>query len=280
MKKVALIINTTKDKNLSVSLSVCRKLIELGLTVYVENELFYALEKAGNALIPYEDFPNDAELIIVVGGDGSVIDASNRAVENDIPIIAVNLGKVGYLSEIDPENINALDKLADGEYNVEHKMLLVTDKCRDRFAVNDVVITRKGSLGVGCFKVEDSLGNSVKYRADGLIVSTPQGSTAYSLSAGGPIVAHNVDSILLTPVAPHSFFNRSVLFNALDVLKITNIGDGDMSISIDGRCIGILSEGASCSVSKADKRLKMITFSENKMFSRLFKKMRILEDIT
>ena len=149
------------------------------------------------------------------------------------------------------------------------------NKC-DRYAVNDVVISREAMLSIADIKIEDSIGNVVKFRADGVILSTPQGSTAYSFSTGGPIVAHNVESILMTPVSPHSFFNRSVIFNSHDVIKATNSGEGILTVSIDGRSIGQLLPGESCSVKKSHRTIKMLTFTENSMFSSLFRKMRIL----
>ena len=109
-------------------------------------------------------------------------------------------------------------------------------------------------------------------------MATPQGSTAYSLSSGGPIVAHDVDGILLTAVSPHSFFNRSVMFNSSEVIKITNLGMDPIHISIDGRCRGNLDTNEYCTVFKSEKKIKMLAFEKNAMFSKLFKKMRILED--
>ena len=148
-----------------------------------------------------------------------------------------------------------------------------------RYAVNDVAISRDGFLHIADLKIEDSIGNAVKLRADGVILSTPQGSTAYSFSSGGPIVAHDVESILLTPISSHSFFNRSVLFNSSDVIRVTNIGELSLNVSVDGRFVGALSSGESCEIKKAQSVFKILTFTKNSMFSSLFKKMRILGDI-
>ena len=148
-----------------------------------------------------------------------------------------------------------------------------------RYAVNDVVISHDSYLGIADFKIENTRGESVKYRADGIILSTPSGSTAYSLSAGGPVVSPYLDSILVTPVSPHSFFNRSILFNSKEKISVMNTGDSDLNVSIDGRRIAALSRGEECTISVADKRLKMLTFSSDNMFATLFKKMRIMEDV-
>ena len=280
MKNVVIIPNVNKDIGLEVTRSVIDRLSKLNINSYIESVI-------GNDDIVkatyYSEFPHSADLIIVIGGDGSVIDASKYAILYDIPIIGVNLGEVGYLSELEPNNLEMLDLILEGKYYVREKMLLSIRKedgeYSDKLAVNDVVASHSSSLGISDFIMEDSLGNSMKYRADGIILSTPQGSTAYSLSAGGPVVAHDVDGILVSAVCPHSFFNRSVLFNASEVIKVTNIGDDSMDISIDGRYYDKLTKNESCYIKKADKKIKMLEFSQNSMFLGLFSKMKILEDV-
>ena len=284
MKKVVIIPNTKKDKELAVSSAVARKLRDIGMSVLV-HRTYSSFFDVGTVEF-YEEFPHSADLIAVIGGDGSVIEASNYAVQNDIPRVGINLGKVGYLSEIEPDNLSVLEGLADGEYQIDEKMLLASEWCCGgeltvsyRLALNDIVISHDSYLGIADFLVEDSNGDSVKYRADGIIMSTPAGSTAYSLSAGGPVISHSLDSILVTPVCPHSFFNRSILFSPNERLRVTNIGDTSLNISVDGRCLAALKRDDACSVFVADKKLKMLTFKKSNMFSTLFKKMRILEDV-
>ena len=280
MKKIVIIPNANKDKGFSVTDAVADKLLSLDFCVYVSADVGYAKDGV-NA---YDEFPDKVGLMVVVGGDGSVIDASSIAVEKNIPILGVNLGRMGYLTEVEVDGLSILDNLASGDYCITEKMLLEvcsqdSETAYERCAVNDVTIARDSFLHIADIKIEDSLENAVKLRADGVIVSTPQGSTAYSFSAGGPVLAHDVESILLTPVSPHSFFNRSVIFNSSDVIKVTNDGELPLSISVDGRCVGSLVSGASCRVKKAQKTVKILTFTQNSMFSSLFKKMRILGDI-
>ena len=284
MKNAVVIPNSHKDLGYRVTRLVSEKLSSLGISAFISRDEFVG---EGCDINYYDEFPAFADLIIVIGGDGSIIDGSKYAVKYGIPILGVNLGKVGYLSEVEPNSLDALGQLISGEYTVEERMLIEVVKApldnsamlSDRYAVNDVVISHDSYLGLADIRLEDSFGNSIKYRADGLILSTPQGSTAYSLSAGGPIVAHNVDSILVTPVCAHSFFNRSVLFSADEHIKVTNIGKGVLNISIDGRCLSSLGENEECTIERAAKRIKMLSFSNNRMFSNLFKKMKMLEDM-
>ena len=266
-----------------VTKSISEKLLSLGAAVYVDkkyNDVF------SDSVERYVSFPDNAELIIVVGGDGSVLDASVVAIEHGIPLLGVNLGKVGYLSEVEPDNLEILSRLFTDEYSIEKKMLLtvshITDSEAtesDRLAVNDVIISHDSFLGIADFTLENGVGDSLKYRADGLILSTPAGSTAYSLSAGGPIVSHDIDSIVATPICPHSFFNRSIIFKSGEKIKVKNNSDTVLNVSVDGRYFSNIAYGQECVVKMSEKKLKVLTFSENNMFSTLFKKMRILEDI-
>ncbi len=282
MKNAVIIPNPKKDAQLRLTEALISKLNEIRIKPYINEE--YACVSSGAVL--YSEFPDFADMIFVVGGDGSVIDASKYAVLYDIPILGVNLGKVGYLSEVEPDNLDILDRITTGKYKITEKLLLSAELISDgkiekaeHLAVNDVVISHDDYFGIADFTVENALGDRVKYRADSIIISTPAGSTAYSLSAGGPIVAHNVNSMLITPVCPHSFFNRSIVFDSSEALTVRNICEQNLKISVDGRGFATMANGESCVIRAADKRLKMISFSENNMFSTLFRKMRILEDI-
>lgn len=281
MKNIVLIPNPNKDIGLSVTARLAAKLLSLGFSVYADE----GLEKI-EGVIRYGRFPDNAELVVVIGGDGSVIDASHYAIEKDIPIIGVNLGRVGYLTEIDPDNLDAFEKLLCGEYTIEEKMLLSVDitdgECTvsaEHLAVNDVVISHNNFLGICEFSLKNKNGEGVRYRADGVVIATPEGSTAYSLSAGGPIVSHELGAIVVTPVCPHSFFNRSIIFKADERITVTNLDDGVLNVCTDGRFYKELNRGQSCTVYSADRTMKMLTFNKDNMFSTLFKKMRILEDV-
>ncbi len=279
--KVIIIPNPTKDKELKVTKEICEKLESLNIAHYTDTDYFEKLSS-----VPSDGCPHDADMIIVVGGDGSVIDASGLSTSLDIPLLGVNLGKVGYLSEIEPMELHTLDRLAFGDYTVEERMLLTAEirgtdgreEISSRLAVNDVVISHDNYFGISDIKVENGRGDSVRYRADGVIVATPAGSTAYSFSAGGPIISHSLDSITVTPVCPHSLFNRSVVYDSEECISISNSGDAPLNVSMDGRLFAKLNRGELCKIKKSPKRLKIITFSENNMFSALFSKIKTLEE--
>ena len=282
MRNIVLIPNITKDKDLAVTKKVATYLSAFGASVYIDEKYNTDFGVATR----YSKVPSTAELLIVVGGDGSVIDASMIGVELEIPVLGINLGHLGYLAEVEIDEIETLSRLFSGQYEIEEKMLLSVDmiadgkiKSSERFAVNDIIISHDKFLGISDFSLTNNQGESIKYRADGIALSTPVGSTAYSLSAGGPIVGHDVDAIVATPVCPHSFFNRSIVFRSDEALKLKNNGTSSLNISVDGRFFSELKFNEECIVRASEKRLKMLTFNKNNMFSTLFGKMNRFESI-
>ena len=282
MKNIFIVTNPKKDKDYSVTRRTAEILKAFGANIF----MLSACKDSNLDFCTYnDDMPECTELVIVIGGDGSFIDAASYAEKKNVPIIGVNLGKVGYLNEIEPEELESLGKIFSGEYVTEDRMLLEISvnesdnvSLIERHAVNDVVISNQQYLGISDFVVYSKDGG-VRYRADGAVISTPQGSTAYSLSAGGPVVSHNAGAIILTPIAPHSFFNRSIVFAENEEIKVKNISDQPLNVSADGRLVYKLEPGDKISVRASSKKLKVMTFKINNMFSNLFSKMQILEDI-
>ncbi|MBQ8303021.1 MAG: NAD(+)/NADH kinase [Clostridia bacterium] len=281
MKKAIVIPNVNKDIGLEITKKVVDKLSALEISTYVDEK--FSLENFENG---YSKYPSDADFIIVIGGDGSVIDASSFAVELDVPLLGINLGKVGYLATLDPTDIEALSGLVRGEYNISEKMLLCAEKhfadCSviysERLAVNDVIIGHANYLGISEFAVENTGGDHVSYRADGVIVSTPAGSTAYALSAGGPVISQSLESIMVTPICPHSFFNRSIVYGADEKITVTNRSDSTLNVSLDGRPFAVLGKDEYCMIYKSLKTIKMITFGNGNTFSTLSHKIKLLHE--
>ena len=282
MKRIFIVTNPNKDVDYAVTKKTADFLQSHGAEIF----MFSSEDRSNIHGCSYTaDYPDGIDLVIVIGGDGSFIDAAVYSERSDAAIIGVNLGKVGYLNEIEPDEIESLAKIFSNEYKIVTKMLLevlVGDKngssSVERLAVNDVVISNQEHLEISDFVVYSKDGG-VRYRADGAVISTPQGSTAYSLSAGGPVVSHDAGAIILTPIAPHSFFNRSIVFGENELIKVKNTSSKNLNISVDGRLVHELMPGAKISVRSSNKKLKVMTFKDNNMFSNLFSKMQILEDI-
>lgn len=187
-----------------------------------------------------ELIPDGTECILVLGGDGTLLQAARDVVHREIPMLGINLGTLGFLAEIDkPSVYSALDKLMKDDYEIEERMMLTGTVWRgDKIigqdvALNDIVISREGSLRVVRFKnyVNDVYLNS--YNADGIIVATPTGSTGYSLSCGGPIVSPNAAMTLMTPIAPHTLNTRSIIFPEEDVITV-ELGKGRRQVLEQG----------------------------------------------
>lgn len=175
-----------------------------------------------------KNIPKDVEGMIVLGGDGTVLQAARETKKLFIPIIGVNLGTLGYMTEIEPANLEeALDKLIQKDYTKEARMMLngkVTFHCgkpwEEGWALNDIVISRRGSMQMLYLDIYVNGQFLHRYKADGMIVATPTGSSSYSLSAGGPLVEPSAKLIMLTAICPHSLNHRSIVLSPEDVIEI------------------------------------------------------------
>lgn len=171
--------------------------------------------------------PEDTECVLVLGGDGTLIQAARDLFGKDIPFVGVNFGTLGYLAEIEKQTIiPALKQLMEDHYTVENRMMLdgyiMRDgqKIEEDVALNDIVISRHGALRVIKYKVYVNGEYLNQFAADGIIISTPTGSTAYNLSAGGPIVSPKASLLVMTPICPHTLNTRSIILSAEDVITI------------------------------------------------------------
>lgn len=221
------------------------------------------------------------DAIIAIGGDGSIFHVAADALSYDKPLLGINAGRLGFLSQMELSDLTPLSLLADGRYTINERMVLgatIVSSTSTSFhlAINDVVLTRSHlgriiDLEVSC--KGDVLGS---YRADGLIFSTPTGSTAYSLSAGGPIVDPEIQSIVLTPICPHSLFNRSILFSTDKCLEVTlNLPDrGDkVFIMLDGKEICHDCEVERVLIEKSEKTSRFIMLEGKSFYQTLNKKL-------
>lgn len=230
MDKFYIITNCAKDQNLQFTNEIVSYLKEHGRECPVQQA-----ERKKEGAYHYTDpdlIPEGTECLLVLGGDGTLLQASRDVVYREIPMLGINLGTLGFLAEVDKHSVySALDQLMEDDYEIEERMMLTGtvyrgDKVIGRdVALNDIVICREGALRVVRFKnyVNDVYLNS--YNADGIIISTPTGSTGYSLSCGGPIVSPNGAMTLMTPIAPHTLNTRSIIFPAEDVITV-ELGEG------------------------------------------------------
>ncbi len=222
MKNFYLITNRMKDAELAVTNRIRKELNQNGASCAV-----HVQESGGDCFYTdSREIPEETDCILVLGGDGTLLEAARDTVGLDIPLIGVNLGTLGYLAEVDRENLSdALARLCRGDFCMEKRMMLegqitAENCCHHNYALNDIVISRSGSLQMIHFHIFVN-GHFLKgYSADGIIVSTPTGSTGYNLSAGGPIVEPGAELMVLTPICPHTLNTRSIVLSPEDEIEI------------------------------------------------------------
>lgn len=226
----------------------------------------------------------EAACALVLGGDGTVLRAARNMMDMDIPLLGINLGTLGYLAEVEIAAIEeALNKLLEGRFIQEERMMLVGRVYKhgteeEKFALNDIVISRCGSLQVLSFQIYVNGQFLNSYSADGMIVATPTGSTGYNMSAGGPIVEPGARLLLMTPICPHTLNTRSIVLAPDDEIRIEipEGKDGQMQrveASFDGSDRICLQTGDSVVVCRADKTTGILKLNTESFLTVLHKKM-------
>jgi NAD+ kinase len=213
--------------------------------------------------------PDDTDLCIVLGGDGTMLQAARSIAYQDIPLIGVNLGTMGYLAEVEESGIDdALNKILAGEYEIEDRMMLrgALEGKKD-YSLNDIIIARYhdiSTIGYNIFVNDQFL---CSYHADGLIISTPTGSTGYNMSAGGPIIEPSANMILVTPVCPHTLNSRSIVFSP-DTKIVVEFMEGRFDktqqaiASFDGSGTLLMSAGDKIEITRSKKTTKILRLNK------------------
>jgi len=278
MKTAGIISNNEKEKAIDVARSLYEKLKKLRIKVLLPGEDILA-QKYSLPSVGWEELSSNSDVIISVGGDGTFLRAAKYCFRNEIPILGVNVGHLGFLTEVDTENIDdAINRLVDSNYHIEKRMLLEGRLLRDEkpikgaglpdLALNEFAITR--SMTEKVIKMEIIVNDIFikKFAADGLIMSTPTGSTAYSLSAGGPVVEPQTEAIIITPICPHTLFSRSIILGPDKELKVrlNSVNKRDM-FSVDGKTVPLEDPSEYIiKIKKAKKKLNLVSFNPNAFF--------------
>ncbi|MEF2587636.1 MAG: NAD(+)/NADH kinase [Butyrivibrio sp.] len=273
MNKFYVIANSQKDMDFAMADKISEYIIEKGGTCVCQKR------DIGKEGIKYNSadaslIPEGTECVIVLGGDGTLIQAARDLSSINVPVFGINIGTLGYLTEIDMEQaFPAIDRIMADEYNIDTRMILRgrvyrgDDKLYSDIALNDIVINRMGSLKIINFDIFVNGEYLITYPADGLIVSTPTGSTAYNLSAGGPIVRPQTDCIVMTPVCPHVLNKSSVIFGGEDVLEVrmtqSRSGVEERVVTFDGTDYINLVSGDRIVISRSDTRASLIRIGKH-----------------
>lgn len=283
MKNFLLITNIHKDEDLRLTKALKAYIEEKGgsCTCYQSSG-----EDPKDACPKGADIPAKTEGVIVLGGDGTLIRAASALVHSRLPLIGVNLGTLGYLCELEENNVfSAIDQLMEGAYIVEERMMLegygikAGEQVASGVALNDVVIHRTGALSVVNLIVYVNGEYLNTFRADGIILSTPTGSTGYNMSAGGPIVDPKAGMILITPINAHNLNSRCIVVGAEDEV-VVEIGkrrsqkDETVEVSFDGDNAVKLEVGDRFLIHKASDTARICKLSNESFLEILSKKMQ------
>ncbi|MEE1061175.1 MAG: NAD(+)/NADH kinase [Ruminococcus sp.] len=280
--RIAVIVNLSKESAISCAKEIAILLLGENCDVLMHSECSQYYK---GIHITYTDtieqLFESCDIAVTTGGDGTIIHAAKYAARANVPLIGVNVGRLGFAADLEPDQIHRLKELVSGKFKTEKRILLDVEVQKNGvskhyLAVNDAIVAR-GQLS----KVIDlslSLNGEwiAKYRADGLLFSTPTGSTAYSLSAGGPILAPQMDCILCTPVCPHSLFSRSVLFDGSSELSVSVKIPAECCcvLTIDGeKNVDILSEDT-VTIRKSELVLELITLNKRNFYRLLNEKLK------
>lgn len=284
MDKFYIITNQEKDEDLKVTREIVQYLEANGKECLICAN-GNTSKKENDHYTDVSNIPEDVECILVLGGDGTLLQAARDVVDRQIPLLGINLGTLGYLAEIDHSSIEtALGSMLADEYSIEKRMML-SGKVYHRgklvaedVALNDIVIGRDGPLRVIRFNnyVNGAFLNS--YTADGIIISTATGSTGYSLSAGGPIVSPETNIIMMTPVAPHTLNTRSIIFPAEDEIAVeitegSQKGEAKAIASFDGDTNISMTTGDRIVIKKSVSDTRIIKISNISFLEVLRRKM-------
>lgn len=287
MERFYIITNKPKDEQLKVTGEIVSYLESYGKKCSIcvrdkdAEEYRKDTEETGREI----HVPADTDCILVLGGDGTLLQAAVDTMDLDIPLLGINLGTLGFMAEVEKTNIeNALKALIDDHFDVEERMMLDGQiyhegtMIKELHALNDIVLTRRGSLKIVAYDIYVNGQFLNSYHADGVIVSTPTGSTGYNMSAGGPIVEPKAKMLLLTPICPHTISARSIVLSPEDLIEI-KIRDGrngeaqEMEVNFDGSFTKHLSTGDSIRICRSARVTKFIRLSKVSFLEVLHKKL-------
>lgn len=272
MDSFYIITNKDKDPGFQTTRFVKEYLEKRGKKCTIRENM---AESGGN--YKYTDaagIPEDVDCVLVLGGDGTLLQASRDLTERDLPLLGINMGTLGYLAEVDRKGIEpALERLLAGEYQIVSRMMISGEvyhqgkKVMEDLALNDIVIGRYGRLRIIDFKIYVNGEYLNRYSADAMVISTPTGSTGYSLSAGGPIISPEASMLLMTPVAPHTLNTRSIILPddaeiTVEMLPGHSRSGDDAEVTFDGDTSVRLTCTDKVVIRKAVKKTRLIKINQ------------------
>lgn len=275
--RLLLVVHPSRDSSAVVAGRLAAEALRLGLRVAASPDDASRIEGVESWVV---EPPGPQDVVVAVGGDGTVLQAAHLGLSIGAPVVGINAGTVGFLAEVDPSQIpEALDALVSGRFRESPRMTLEVEMPDGSLAVglNDVVVEKAVSRQVVSIGVSVAGERLVEYRTDAVIVATPTGSTAYTFSAGGPLVDPEMDALILTAVAPHNLFGRAIVFDPTAELEVTVTTERAARVNIDGHTLGDLGVGEGIKVRSGPGRVRLLRLAPTN-FARTVKEKFHLHD--
>lgn len=278
--KISIFPNFNNDGVLQTCEEICKELDKLG----VEYSVAKCNESDETGTLPLffdtNELIENCDIVIVVGGDGTTLNVAKAASLHNKLTLGINAGRLGFMSGLERDELSLLNRLVSGEYEVEKRMminarLMSENGTQDFICLNDAVITRGDLARLIDVTVKSDGRVITKNRADGMIIATPTGSTAYSMAAGGPVVSPDNSCFVVTPICPHSLVNRSIVFSSDKELEITVENDKNNTsyLSIDGEKSVTVTKNYKIIISKSEYVAKLIKIKPDSFYEILNKKL-------
>jgi len=279
---IGVIINTQKDIARELAGELLEYLNSKSVPYLIESKSARALSTTSRS-VEISELKERVDFIVLLGGDGTLLHTASHFCGTGIPLLGVNVGSLGFMTVIEKDCFKkAVDDLLSGDYEVENRMMLTAEVYRSgeqvykSYGLNDVVISRGASfklIGIEIYINGEFISN---YEGDGLLVATPTGSTAYSLSAGGPIVHPRLKVMLITPICPHNLFMRPMVIGDDDEVSVNlKIPGKKMHLSTDGRSILELQNGDQIKIRKSSQEVSLVRFPDRDFYQILREKMKV-----
>ncbi len=280
-QKIGVLCNHTKQNAIEVASRIVHAVQQCGGLVYTDPRCATSLGREELAMNP-EQFADHVDVLFVLGGDGTLLGAARQFSCYEIPMIGINIGHLGFLSEADPGDLEkAVSRVLKGDYTLERRMMIETKVWRDGQYVHKGVGLNDAGIGKGALGrmigVRVAVDQEVyeEFTGDGLIVSTPTGSTAYSLSCGGPIVLPHLQVILITPICPHKLVARPCVIDANQRVSVTVFANhNDFGLTVDGQVGFALMSGDRIDITRASCDTVLVRLHDQSFFSILQSKLR------
>lgn len=272
--KAFLIPNMDKQNSLKCTTEVCKELLKMGVIPCLEDDKQKYFADSDVQFGMFDTVMQGCDFVVTIGGDGTLLHAAKKAAFYGKPVVGVNVGRLGFMSFIEPNNLSVLSRITSEDYKTENRMMLEIIKQsggmeHTYYALNDAVISKGVKAQIIDLNVACNGKAVSSYRADGIILSTPTGSTAYNMAAGGPVISPNVECITMTPICAHSFVSRTIIFSPEDILSVTSGNERtgcEIYLTVDGEHAIKIDFGDTIQIKKSSVYVKLLNLEYKDFF--------------